>query len=558
MKIKFIFVISVIAINVAWLRADFKSLMDRYTQLQNVKPSPQRYIKSGTRILFNLYQQWDQLDDGLKRELKIEVLQEPLREKSMVTPSGHFTLHWDESGDDSVSVVDISGNGIPDYIDSAAVIFDHVWQVEIEQMDFQAPLNYDGNAVDTYHVYFGSLIYDNYHYYGITWYSLVDIPSVPGTNYTSYMEVHKNFAGFPSPGIKGLKVTAAHEFNHAIQFGYNFREEDIYFYEMTATWMENIVYPEIKDYYQYLGYFFRYVSNANFNLNNTSIDSPHGEYFPYGNALYLQMLRKKFTVDIVQQIWEFLRVDLDANALDAIHHILSGSPYYSSWLESLQEYGLWLYYTGDRAISGQFFPNAADYPQITIKSEDEIEFDQAYRDNVSINHLANRYINIQGINTLRLDVFVESSSSPLGGFRQLSTSYFSPFYPLNEPVVINSTDSDASVFLLCNAEQEDIDYSLNIALAGKIDLSAIVAYPNPVNVSLKGEYIRFLNIPEDADLNIFNMAGKRMIRIPAQEGPGVRTWDLRNESGESVASGIYIFYVKGDTVKQTGKFSVVK
>lgn len=557
-KMKIAFVIVFLILNLVSVFADFNTLMQRYRQTQGIKPSPQRYIKSGTGILFNLYQQWDLLDEEIKTALQTAAMQEPVREKFVVTPSGHFTLHWDESGYDAVPIEDISGNGIPDYIDSAMVIFDHVWQVEIEQMGFQAPLNYDGNTVDTYHVYFGYLKDGLNEYYGLTYYSLSDIPSIPGVNYTSYMEVHKDFADFPSPGLSGLKVTAAHEFNHAIQFGYNFREEDIYFYEMTATWIENFIYPEINDYYQYLRYFFRSVSNANFNLNNTSTNYPYGDYFPYGNALYLQMLEKKFAVDIVQEIWERLRVDLDTNALGALQYILSGIPYSSSWLESLQEYGLWLYYTGDRAISGQFFPDAAAYPSITIRSEDEIVFDQAYQNVIINKNLANRYVRILGINNLKLNIFMESSGSPSGGFRQLTNAYYSPFYPLNEPISIDPIASDTSIIMICNAEEEEVEYSLDIKMASNIDPSEVVAYPNPVNISLKGEYIRFLNIPADADLNIYNMAGKRMARIPSQENPGVRTWNLRNESGESVASGIYIYYVKGDNLEQTGKFSVVR
>ena len=62
----------------------------------------------------------------------------------------------------------------------------------------------------------------------------------------------------------------------------------------------------------------------------------------------------------------------------------------------------------------------------------------------------------------------------------------------------------------------------------------------------------------NADLDIFNMAGRRIARIPPKQSPGVRTWNLHNELGESVASGIYIFYVKGDDIEQTGKFSIVR
>ncbi len=51
--------------------------------------------------------------------------------------------------------------------------------------------------------------------------------------------------------INALRVTAAHEFFHAIQFAYDVNE-DLWFMEGTATWVEDEVYDSINDNYQFL------------------------------------------------------------------------------------------------------------------------------------------------------------------------------------------------------------------------------------------------------------------------------------------------------------------
>ena len=51
--------------------------------------------------------------------------------------------------------------------------------------------------------------------------------------------------------INALRVTAAHEFFHAIQFAYDVYE-DLWFMEGTATWVEDEVYDKINDNYQFL------------------------------------------------------------------------------------------------------------------------------------------------------------------------------------------------------------------------------------------------------------------------------------------------------------------
>ena len=59
-------------------------------------------------------------------------------------------------------------------------------------------------------------------------------------------------AQFPqNTPVQNLKVTAAHEYFHAVQFGYDYTEDD-WFLEGTATWAEDQVFDGINDNVSYL------------------------------------------------------------------------------------------------------------------------------------------------------------------------------------------------------------------------------------------------------------------------------------------------------------------
>jgi hypothetical protein len=70
------------------------------------------------------------------------------------------------------------------------------------------------------------------------------------------MVLNQNYAGFVSPPLQSLEATAAHEFNHSIQFGYGDltgvnRPDDV-FIEGGATWMEDEVFDAANDNQYYL------------------------------------------------------------------------------------------------------------------------------------------------------------------------------------------------------------------------------------------------------------------------------------------------------------------
>ena len=58
-------------------------------------------------------------------------------------------------------------------------------------------------------------------------------------------------AQYGAPPMHSLRVTAAHEFFHAVQFAYDYAE-DSWFMEATATWMEERVFDDVNDNRRYL------------------------------------------------------------------------------------------------------------------------------------------------------------------------------------------------------------------------------------------------------------------------------------------------------------------
>ncbi|OGS20205.1 MAG: hypothetical protein A3J83_08725 [Elusimicrobia bacterium RIFOXYA2_FULL_40_6] len=80
--------------------------------------------------------------------------------------------------------------------------------------------------------------------------------------------------------------------------------------------------------------------------------------------------------------------------------------------------------------------------------------------------------------------------------------------------------------------------------------------PNPFVVR-EGLRIKFIEVPTGAQLSIYNISGELVRRL--SESNFEIEWDAKNERGDFVSSGIYIYVLK-DTAgnKKTGKIAVIK
>ncbi len=500
--------------------------------------------RCGFRFRAMVQRYYDRLSPSLQQQLMDhEMLVAPTRSHEITSPSGHFSLHYDTDGRHAVSVKDENGNRIPDYIDSAAVILDHVWQVEIDQMGFRPPPDQNGKPVKTYHVYFS-----NFNYYGLTNFDLDrDIAALPGKNYTSYMELHNNYDSdiFYTRGMDGLRVTAAHEFHHAIQLGYNFRfEKDLFFMEMTSTWLEDVVYDQINDYYFYLESFFNKFSNnpVASRDNSKAFDYDIG-FFPYANSLYLHMLEKLHSPQIVVECWDVIK---DTTALAALEVVLQRRQ--SSFRRSHNVYANWLYFTGERSRSQQCFPEGRHYPELAIPTGDESAAEK------DLDRLKTRHLRLAPHDEKLLDVVLKADHSQ-GMFNHL----------VNDEATIDPQPFNGAQSLYLNS---DDDVVLVMTNSGRTKLSAldystvpakIRPGPNPVKVHSGFDKVTFFNVPAQSVIKVYTLNGREVQRL--QSGgtqSGKLNWNLRDRFGKRIATGVYLYIVQTGQDTYNGKIAVVR
>lgn len=220
-------------------------------------------------------------------------------------------VHYVTSTDDAPDLTDANGNGIPDYVDQTAAVIENVWNTEVTTYGYRAlksditSTNHgpDGR-IDIYIAELGDQ--------GLFGYCTTDDPNAgPGSTYqywdvSAYCVVDNDFSPleFPPPGANGLaalEVTLAHEFFHAVQFGYDFGE-DSWFMEGTATWMEDEVYTDVNDNRQYL---------RDGQLRQPGVPLDRGRPFSeYGDWIFWRFLEEYFGTTtgpdptIVRRTWE--------------------------------------------------------------------------------------------------------------------------------------------------------------------------------------------------------------------------------------------------------------
>ena len=168
----------------------------------------------------------------------------PVKDTYAISPSGHFYIHFDTTGNHAPDLLDIDENGIPDYVDEVSMIADSAHQVLVNVMGYEVePFDGEG-GYDIFIKSFGAGVYG---------YCKQDNPSLNSDGQTSWVEIDNDYIGYNSifnlTPIQIMRVSLAHEYFHGIQFGYEDNlGSSVYFYEMTSMWFEDILIPDGNDY----------------------------------------------------------------------------------------------------------------------------------------------------------------------------------------------------------------------------------------------------------------------------------------------------------------------
>jgi hypothetical protein len=249
-----------------------------------------------TPLYHALKRDWKQLAPETRKVLA-KYLAKPTLAGEAIARSGdsHFFVHYATSGPDAPPLTDANGNGIPDWVETVAAVFEAVYSREVSEMGYQQAPTTGGQPYDVYLQDLGAT-----QQFGIT---ESDTPITPGsTSFTSFITIDNDFADpvySPFTAEKGLKITAAHEYHHAIQYGYNFFF-DIWYAEATSTWIEDEVFDSVNQLYNYLPAYFQ---NAALRLDAPVDVNTGGGYGRWVLNRYVAEIKGR---DFIRQVWELL------------------------------------------------------------------------------------------------------------------------------------------------------------------------------------------------------------------------------------------------------------
>jgi len=99
-------------------------------------------IKCGTPIVADFHQRFNEFDKELLESFGLARPTRPVLqgEETHGSPAGLFLIHYTKIGDDAVyqADVDVNLNGVPDYVDSVAIICDSVYNKIVNIMGYPA------------------------------------------------------------------------------------------------------------------------------------------------------------------------------------------------------------------------------------------------------------------------------------------------------------------------------------------------------------------------------------------------------------------------------------
>jgi hypothetical protein len=318
--------------------ASAQSIDDFYLSKFNLSPpssifftgvtqqTPQGPERCRTWLYHDLKRDWSKLAPKTQSILTKVLPARPALsgEAIVLSNGGHFHIHYATSGADAPPLTDANGNGIPDWIEQVANVFEAVYNREVTVMGFQAPPTVSNQPYDVYLQNVGAK-----GEFGET----QDDTPVTAVSFTSYIIIDNDFSAAefgtqitPYDPVKALEITAAHEFHHAIQFGYNYFFESWYA-EATSTWMEDEVYDSVNQLYSYLP---NYLQNTAYPLNTDTSVSNGGGYGRWIFNRYLAEISPAPSYSIIKQIWQRCAQKTPVNGLDipmlpVIDEVLQGN-----------------------------------------------------------------------------------------------------------------------------------------------------------------------------------------------------------------------------------------
>ncbi len=471
--------------------------------------------------------------------------------QNFVSPDGHFRIHYTTSGTDASSLT--YANDIAEYVD-------YSWQTECVTMGYFTPPPDNGLGGDD--------LYDIYIMNagpGTCGYCSSGGEYKPADSTHASSASHIVISNTQGTGLN--QVTAAHEFQHAIQNAYDW-QEPTWFMENCAVWMEDMVYDDVNDWTGYYG------GGA---MRKPWMGIDGGNPYWYGGMFWPRMMGLMFEENAVRKVWEYCAAGAGPNMFEAQDDMFES--YGSSFENAFMEYGVWRFFVGSfyhanfnlfddelasvsNAIilpwnivsslpySGDYGPGYPAYHMETlgitwIKVDLSayqggwVEFDFDGRDNFDWN-LGAIIFNDDGFE------FNWYACDPTSGEKTVAVPTEGYDFAIFFPAFMAETSFTAEF-------EYDITYSTGIEEGETLTSTNLNVESNPMEI---GSAISF-NIPSQghADLSIIDMTGRRVSTLfTGQADAGLHSFEYNGE----LTTGTYFVVLRHENSVETARVAVLR
>jgi len=473
---------------------------------------------------------------------------------SFTSHSGKFVFTYETTGSNAVPSADNNSNGVPDFVEWAATAADSSYKLLVEIQGYTDPIPADS----TYDISF-----EDMGFYGFV---EPDNSAPSGT----IMVIENDFVGFPDnddpDGTQrgALRVTIAHEFKHAVQFVQNnFNGEADNWAEMDATLMEEVVYDNVNDYYNYLG-------GSGDIFGSPGVTVIPGSYEDVTWALYFH---EKIGSDFWVNAWDRIETSNSTlDMLDAVEQELTSRGL--DFTESLLELYTWHFVSGTYNNSTFGFNESLFYPTPSVQRTETQVTDQFSAD-INLGRFASYMLNVKppANETGDVSVLIDTESANLSmavvGLFNDGTVAFEYAESESGFIVVNEgwkwADIERVGAIVLN-ENRTLSQSFKIKVSNTFPTSIPIDDEKPVTTEIKQNYPNPFNpsttIPvsvsefQKVEVDIYDITG-RLVQSVFNGNLGTGNYNLPVNL-ENLASGVYMYRLKTNDKVQIKRMTLLK
>ncbi|UCH10815.1 MAG: T9SS type A sorting domain-containing protein [Fidelibacterota bacterium] len=461
----------------------------------------------------------------------------PIRDTSYLSMDSAFMIHYDTDGVHSPDLTSSQPDGTPDWIVEVATALDSARSLLLS-LGFDEALP-DGDGIyDVYIKEFGGRTYGETQF---------ESPSTGG-GWIAYLEMDNDFAddeNYYTHGLHAARVTAAHEYFHAVQLAYPWTGGDIYFYELSSTWFEEVAYPEVNDWVYWYDDFADNPERSMALTNGYSI-AFFGHYLTHAHD----------DIDIMRQVWDRMR---QTNATQAIEDRIAahGGSLVSAWTDCVAR----LFFNG--LAPGYYFH--ADQDSLSLPATGLPEELSASRSTV-FHQLQPGRVGLEALNVDEAtNVYFRIQAAPIDHAARLVR--LGDTYHLDELSRVRwftaGVSRDTELILVAGGEQDSVQVDARIS---DLQLAINSVYPNPLFLgnqpTLDVEYILAEALPPgEHRVIIYDLLGREVYRqkLAAPDGGQIVTLSLPSYRFNTWPSGVYFLRLTmGSTRANSRTFTIIK